>query len=71
MADNKVNNQAENTGKTVTFTLVRSTIRSRADHKQTIASLGLHHLRQSNTLPDNPAVRGMIKYVRHWVKVEE
>lgn len=70
--DNKAGVAASNSAaKTVTVTLVKSPIRSRGAAKSTIASLGLHKIRQSNTLPDNPAVRGMINAVRDWVKVEE
>jgi large subunit ribosomal protein L30 len=72
MAENKETN-AENTApiKTVTVTLIKSPIRSRGTAKDTLVSLGLRHMRQSHTLPDNPAVRGMIDSVRDWVKVEE
>ena len=58
-------------GKTVTVTLIKSPIRSRGAAKGTIVSLGLHRINQSHTLPDNPAVRGMINAVRDWVRVEE
>jgi large subunit ribosomal protein L30 len=59
------------TGKTVKVTLIKSPIRSRGEHKETIRSLGLRRLHQSYILPDNPAVRGMIKSVVQWLKVEE
>jgi large subunit ribosomal protein L30 len=59
------------TGKTIKVTLIKSKIRSRGEHKETIRSLGLRHLHDSHTLPDNPAVRGMIKSVVQWLKVEE
>ncbi len=59
------------TGKMIKVTLVKSPIRSRGNHKDTIRSLGLRRLHQSYTLPDNPAVRGMVKSVEPWVKVEE
>jgi len=57
--------------KTLTVTLVKSPIRSRAVAKSTIKSLGLRRMHQSHTLPDNEAIRGMIHAVRGWVKVEE
>lgn len=68
--------QADNTtpasaGKMLKVTLLRSPIRSRGNHKDTIKSLGLHRINDTHTLPDNPAVRGMINTVRQWVKVEE
>ncbi len=75
MAENKsevtAGKTAESAGKTVTVTLIKSPIRSRGVAKDTIASLGLRRLHQTRTLPDNPAVRGMINAVRDWVKVEE
>ncbi len=58
-------------GKKLKVTLLRSTIRSQGNHKETIKSLGLHRINDSRTLPDNPAVRGMIQTVRQWVKYEE
>lgn len=63
------NNQA--VGKQLKVTLLKSPIRSRSQAKDTIRSLGLHRIRQSHTLPDNPAIRGMIQSVREWVTVEE
>jgi large subunit ribosomal protein L30 len=64
-------NQAAETGKQLKVTLQKSPIRSRSQAKDTIRSLGLHRIRQSHVLPDNPAVRGMIQSVREWVTVEE
>lgn len=66
------NNNAAPTGdKQIKVTLLKSPIRSRGNHKDTIKSLGLHHINDSHTLPDNQAVRGMVNAVRQWVKVEE
>lgn len=64
-------NQAAATGKQLKVTLQKSPIRSRSQAKDTIRSLGLHRIRQSHVLPDNPAIRGMIHSVREWVTVEE
>lgn len=69
MSDN--NNAAATGDKQIKVTLLKSPIRSRGNHKDTIKSLGLHHINDSHTLPDNPAVRGMVAAVRQWVKVEE
>jgi large subunit ribosomal protein L30 len=69
MSDN--NNAATTGDKQIKVTLLKSPIRSRGNHKDTIKSLGLHHINDSHTLPDNPAVRGMVATVRQWVKVEE
>jgi large subunit ribosomal protein L30 len=58
-------------GKQLKVTLLRSPIRSRFNHKDTIRALGLRRINHSHILPDNPAVRGMIATVRDWVKVED
>ncbi|MCR5789105.1 MAG: 50S ribosomal protein L30 [Lachnospiraceae bacterium] len=57
--------------KRLKVTLVRSTIGAIPKHKATVEALGLKKLGRSNELPDNPAIRGMVKQVCHLVKVEE
>lgn len=57
--------------KRLKVTLVKSTIGAIPKHRATVASLGLKRIGSSNELPDNPAVRGMIRQVCHLVKVEE
>ena len=57
--------------KRLKVTLVKSTIGAIPKHKATVAALGLKKLNHSNELPDNPAVRGMVKQVCHLVRVEE
>ena len=57
--------------KKIKVTLVKSTIGAIPKHKATVAALGLGKLNSSNVLPDNVAVRGMVKQVCHLVKVEE
>ena len=57
--------------KRLRVTLVKSTIGAIPKHRATVASLGLKKIGRSNELPDNPAVRGMIRHVSHLVKVEE
>ena len=52
-------------------TLVKSPIGAIPKQRATVEALGLHKTLQSNILPDNEAVRGMIEKVRHLVKVEE
>ena len=52
-------------------TLKKSTIGARPKHRKTVEALGLRKLNSVNELPDNPAVRGMIKQVSYLVKVEE
>ncbi|HEY0708557.1 MAG TPA: 50S ribosomal protein L30 [Polyangia bacterium] len=56
--------------KTLKVTLVRSGINRPEQHKRTIRQLGLRKMHKSVLLPDNLAVRGMIRAVSHLVKVE-
>ncbi|MEO5768193.1 MAG: 50S ribosomal protein L30 [Polyangia bacterium] len=51
-------------------TLVRSGINRPETHKRTIRALGLTKMWKSRILPDNIAVRGMIRSVSHLVRVE-
>jgi large subunit ribosomal protein L30 len=52
-------------------TLIRSGINRPEPQKRTIKGLGLHKMGAAVTLPDNLAVRGMIRAVSHMVKVEK
>jgi large subunit ribosomal protein L30 len=56
--------------KTLKVTLVRSGINRPEPHKKTIEKLGLRKMHKTVVLPDNLAVRGMIRAVSHLVKVE-
>ena len=56
--------------KKLKVTLVKSPIGAVPKHRATVAALGLHKVNRSNELPDNAAVRGMIKAVSDRVKVE-
>jgi large subunit ribosomal protein L30 len=56
-------------GKTVTVEQIASPQRRPADQRQTLVGLGLNKIRRRSTLPDTPAVRGMIHKVRHLVRV--
>lgn len=51
-------------------TLVRSGINRPEQHKRTIRALGLNKMWQARVLPDNLAVRGMIRSVSHLVRIE-
>jgi large subunit ribosomal protein L30 len=51
-------------------TLVKSTIGALPQIKATVASLGFRRMNQTRELPDNPAVRGMLKAVDFLVAVE-
>jgi large subunit ribosomal protein L30 len=56
--------------KKLKVTLIRSGINRPETHKRTIVRLGLRKMHKSVVLPDNLAVRGMIREVSHLVKVE-
>jgi large subunit ribosomal protein L30 len=56
--------------KKLKVTLVRSGINRLERQKATIRHLGLRRMHMSVVLPDNQAVRGMIRSVSHLVKVE-
>ncbi|HEX8165000.1 MAG TPA: 50S ribosomal protein L30 [Beijerinckiaceae bacterium] len=46
-----------------------SPIRRDAKQRQTLVGLKLNKLHRTSTLPDTPAVRGMIEKVKHLVRV--
>ena len=52
-------------------TQVKSTISHIARNRATVRALGLKGIGSSSILPDNPAVRGMVRQVRFLVSVEE
>lgn len=52
-------------------TQVRSAIGYREKAKRTLEALGLKRIRHTVVLPDNPAIRGMLKTIPYLVKVEE
>ena len=56
--------------KKLKVTLIRSGINRPQQHKRTIWALGLRKMHREAILPDNEAVRGMIRSVSHLVKVE-
>ena len=56
--------------KKLKVTLIRSGINRPEPQTLTIWQLGLRKMGRSAVLPDNPAVRGMIRSVAHLVKVE-
>jgi large subunit ribosomal protein L30 len=51
-------------------TLMKSTIGAAPSIKATVVSLGFRKMNQTRELPDNPAVRGMLKAVDFLVAVE-
>jgi large subunit ribosomal protein L30 len=57
--------------KTVTVEQIYSPSRRPAAQRATLIGLGLNKRHKRSTLPDTPAVRGMISKVQHLVRVVE
>ena len=57
-------------GKTLKATLMKSAIGAPPQIRATVESLGFRRLNQTRELPDNEAVRGMLKAVNFLVAVE-
>jgi large subunit ribosomal protein L30 len=55
----------------VKVTQIRSSIGSLEKHKRTVRALGLKRIRDSRVHEDTPQLRGMVRSVRHLVRVEE
>ncbi|VEI12832.1 50S ribosomal protein L30 [Trueperella bialowiezensis] len=53
------------------ITQKKGLIGTKKNQRETMRSLGLKKIHQTVTLPDNPAVRGMVRTVAHLVEVEE
>ena len=56
--------------KKLKVTLIRSGINRPLPQKRTIKALGLTKMWKSSVVPDNVAVRGMIRSVSHLVRIE-
>jgi large subunit ribosomal protein L30 len=65
------NHRTDTKGETVTVTLLKSPIGFNRNQGAVVKGLGLRHIRQTVTLKDTPAVRGMIHKVRHLVEVND
>jgi large subunit ribosomal protein L30 len=52
-------------------TQVRSAIGAKPKARGTLRALGLGRIGRSNTLPDRPEIRGMLRKVDHLVTVED
>lgn len=59
----------KSSGKTVTVEQTGSPSRRPGVQRETLIGLGLNKIRRRKTLPDTPAVRGMIAKVHHLVRV--
>ncbi len=53
------------------ITLIKSPIGAIPKHRRTVEALGFKKLYSTVEQPDNDAIRGMCKAIRHMVKVEE
>ena len=56
---------------TLKVTQTASPIGRRKDQRQTLIGLGLNRIGRTRILEDTPAVRGMVKKVRHLIRVDE
>jgi large subunit ribosomal protein L30 len=57
--------------KQILVTQVRSSIGSKPKTRGTLRALGLGRIGNSNTLPDRPEIRGMLRRVPHLVEITE
>ena len=57
--------------KTVRITQVRSQIGETRRHRGTLRALGLGKIGRAVERPDSPETRGMLRIVRHLVRIEE
>lgn len=62
---------AEQQGKVIKVTLVKSAIGYNKHQKQIVKALGLGKINKTVTLGDTPQIRGMVQKVIHLVSVEE
>lgn len=56
---------------TLTVRLVKSPIGYPRDQRATVRSLGLHRMHAEVQVTDSETVRGMLKKVRHLIRVQE
>ena len=55
--------------KTITVTQIKSGAHGKPKTRGTLRALGLGRIGKTNTLPDRPEIRGMIRRVPHLVTV--
>ncbi len=55
----------------IKVTQVKSAIGAKPKQRGTLRALGLRRIGHTNTLPDRPEIRGMIRRVPHLITVEE
>jgi large subunit ribosomal protein L30 len=56
---------------TITVTQTKSAIGEKPKTVGTLRALGLGRIGKTNTLPDRPEIRGMIRRVPHLIAVDE
>jgi large subunit ribosomal protein L30 len=57
-------------GKTIKVTQIGSPIGRPDDQRATLIGLGLNKMHRSRELEDTPSVRGMVRKVRHLVRID-
>ena len=70
VSDDKEKGRKERAGATVTVRQIASGAGRLSAQRATLKGLGLDKINRVRTLPDTPAVRGMIARVHHLVRVE-
>ena len=56
---------------TLKITQIKSRIGYKKKAKATLDAIGIKKMNQTVELPDNPAIRGMIKKIEYLIKVED
>jgi large subunit ribosomal protein L30 len=57
--------------KKLKITQVKSLIGSQPKHRRTMKALGFHRMHETLEKTDTPQIRGMLRHVRDFVRVEE
>jgi large subunit ribosomal protein L30 len=63
--------KAATKGNTLVVEQTGSPIRCPAHQRETLVGLGLNKIGRKREMPDNPAIRGMIRKVSHLVRIVE
>lgn len=63
--------RSRKSGPTLTVRQTGSPIRRTADQRATLVGLGLGRMGRVRVLEDTPAIRGMVRKVRHMVEIVE
>ena len=56
---------------TLKITQIKSSIGYKKKAKATLDAMGIKKMNQTVELPDNPAIRGMIKKIEYLIRVED